>query len=133
MTETLQVSGYIYARTNELCDIHDCYKLGTTRNIPDREANYITGEVNRGHFKYVYEIYDFCNEKCEQMLFQELKRFNLYKNAGKEFYKKGVVNYIEPFFKKHNIKYKKLSAIEITKLVRTEKEYIMSNRQVSVG
>lgn len=27
MTETLQVSGYIYARTNELCDIHDCYKL----------------------------------------------------------------------------------------------------------
>jgi hypothetical protein len=64
MSETCKVSGFIYARTNELCDIHYCYKLGTTRNIPDREANYLTGEINRGSFKYVYEIQGFCNEKC---------------------------------------------------------------------
>ena len=136
MSETCKVSGFIYARMNELCDIHDCYKLGTTRNIPDREANYITGEINRGSFKYVYEIQGFCNEKCEQMLFQELKRFNLYKNAGTEFYRKDVVKHIEPFFNKHNIKYKKLSAIEIANLVRTDREYIISNEsssQVAVG
>ena len=136
MSDTYKVSGFIYARMNELCDIHDCYKLGTTRNIPDREANYITGEINRGSFKYVYEIQGFCNEKCEQMLFQELKRFNLYKNAGTEFYRKDVVKYIEPFFNKHNIKYKKLSAIEIAKLVRADREYIISNEsssQVAVG
>lgn len=126
MPETCKVSGFIYARTNELCDIHDCYKLGTTRNIPDREANYITGEINRGSFKYVYEIQGFCNEKCEQMLFQELKRFNLYINAGTEFYKKDAIKYIEPFFNKHNIKYKKLSTIEIANLVRAEREYIIS-------
>ena len=136
MPEAYEVSGYIYARTNELCDIHDCYKLGTTRNIPDREANYITSEINRGRFKYVYEIQGFCNEKCEQMLFQELKRFNLYKNAGTEFYRKDAIKYIEPFFNKHNIKYKKLSAIEIANLVRTGREYIISNEsssQVAVG
>jgi superfamily II DNA or RNA helicase len=127
MSETCKVSGFIYARMNELCDMHDCYKLGTTRNIPDREANYITGEINRGSFKYVYEIQGFCNEKCEQMLFQELKRFNLYKNAGTEFYRKDAVKYIEPFFNKHYIKYKKLSAIEIANLVRTDREYIISN------
>ena len=127
MSETYKVSGFIYARMNELCDMHDCYKLGTTRNIPDREANYITGEINRGSFKYVYEIQGFCNEKCEQMLFQELKRFNLYKNAGTEFYRKDAVKYIEPFFNKYNIKYKKLSTIEIANLVRTDREYIISN------
>ena len=136
MPETCKVSGFIYARTNELCDIHDCYKLGTTQNIPDREANYITGEINRGSFKYVYEIQGLCNEKCEQMLFQELKRFNLYINAGTEFYKKDAIKYIEPFFNKHNIKYKKLSTIEIANLVRAEREYIISTEsgsQVAVG
>ena len=127
MPEAYEVSGYIYARTNELCDIHDCYKLGTTRNIPDREANYITSEINRGRFKYVYEIQGFCNEKCEQMLFQELKRFNLYKNAGTEFYRKDAIKYIEPFFNKHNIKYKKMSAIEIANLIRTGRDTIISN------
>ena len=136
MSETCKVSGFIYARTNELCDIHNCYKLGTTQNIPDREANYITGEINRGHFKYVYEIQGFCNEKCEQMLFQELKRFNLYINAGTEFYKKDAIKYIEPFFNKHNIKYKKMSTIEIANLVRAKREYIISTEsssQVAVG
>ena len=41
-----EVSGYIYVRSNELCDIYDCYKLGRTQNIPEREANYITSEIN---------------------------------------------------------------------------------------
>lgn len=122
MPETYKITGYIYVRSNELCDIHDCYKLGTTRNIPDREANYITSEIIRGHFKYVYEIYDYCNEKCEKMVFKELKHFNLYKNAGKEFYKKDVINYIEPLFKKHNIKYKTLHDIEIFNLARTDRD-----------
>jgi len=84
----------------------------------------------------VYEIQGFCNEKCEQMLFQELKRFNLYINAGTEFYRKDAIKYIEPFFNKHNIKYKKLSAIEIANLVRAEREYIISTQsssQVAVG
>jgi superfamily II DNA or RNA helicase len=79
----------------------------------------------------VYEIQGFCNEKCEQMLFQELKRFNLYKNAGTEFYRKDAIKYIEPFFKKHNIKYKKMSAIEIANLIRINREYIIGNESSS--
>ena len=118
-----EVSGYIYVRSNELCDIYDCYKLGRTQNIPEREANYITSEINRGHFKYVYEIYNYSDEKCERMLFTELKRFNLYKNAGTEFYKTDAVNYIEPLFNKENIKYKKLSPEEIANLLRINREY----------
>ena len=49
------LSGYIYARSNELCDIYDCYKFGRTQNILERDTNYITSEINRGNFKYVYE------------------------------------------------------------------------------
>ena len=56
------------------------------------------------------------------MLFKELKHFNLYKNAGKEFYKKDAINYIEPLFKKHNIKYKTLHDVEIFNLARTDRD-----------
>jgi hypothetical protein len=35
-----EVSGYIYVRSNELCHIHDCYKLGRTQNIPERGKLY---------------------------------------------------------------------------------------------
>jgi hypothetical protein len=81
-------SGYIYVRSNELCDIHDCYKLGRTQNILERENNYITSEIYRGHFKNIYEIYNYDIEKCERILFRDLKDFNIYKGAGKEYYKK---------------------------------------------
>jgi superfamily II DNA or RNA helicase len=103
--------------------------LGRTQNIPEREANYITSEINRGHFKYVYEIYNYSDEKCERMLFTELKRFNLYKNAGTEFYKTDAVNYIEPLFNKENIKYKKLSPEEIANILRINRESSYNSRE----
>ena len=118
------LSGYIYARTNELYDIHNCYKLGRTQNILERETNYITSEVNRGYFKYIYEIYNYDIEKCERQLFRELKSFNVYYDAGKEFYKKIVIEHIEQFFNKKGINYKILSTKEINELTRIKREYI---------
>jgi len=35
-----ELSGYIYVRSNELCQLYNCYKLGRTHNIPDRENKY---------------------------------------------------------------------------------------------
>ncbi len=118
------LSGYIYARTNELYDIHNCYKLGRTQNILERETNYITSEVNRGYFKYIYEIYNYDIEKCERQLFRELKSFNVYYDAGKEFYKKIVIEHIEQFFNKKGINYKILSTKEINELTRIKRENI---------
>ena len=31
-----------------------------------KSCNYITSEINRGNFKYVYEIYNYDIEKCER-------------------------------------------------------------------
>ena len=118
------LSGYIYARSNELCDIYDCYKFGRTQNILERETNYITSEINRGNFKYVYEIYNYDIEKCERQLFRELKSFNVYYDAGKEFYKKIVIEHIEQFFNKKGINYKILSTKEINELTRIKRENI---------
>ena len=46
--------GYIYIRTHPSYDT--CYKLGETHNIPDRESQYVTGELIRGKFKIIYEV-----------------------------------------------------------------------------
>jgi predicted helicase len=115
-------SGYIYVRSNELCDIHDCYKLGRTQNILERENNYITSEIYRGHFKNIYEIYNYDIEKCERILFRDLKDFNIYKGAGKEYYKKCSIENIEKIFNKKCIKYKILSVNEINNLTRIKRE-----------
>jgi hypothetical protein len=42
------MNGYIYIRTNELCDLHNACKLGKTTNLPDRESGYITSEIKKG-------------------------------------------------------------------------------------
>jgi predicted helicase len=117
-----QLSGYIYVRSNELCQLYNCYKLGRTHNILERENNYITSEIKRGHFTHVYEIFNYNIEKCEIRLFRELKKFNIYYNAGKEYYKTDVIENIEPYFIKQNIKYKKLSIDEISKLTRISRD-----------
>jgi superfamily II DNA or RNA helicase len=117
-----ELSGYIYVRSNELCQLYKCYKLGRTHNIHDRENNYITSEIKRGHFTHVYEIYNYNIEKCEIRLFRELKKFNIYYNAGKEYYKTDVIENIEPYFIKQNIKYKKLSTDEISELTRIARD-----------
>ena len=117
-----ELSGYIYVRSNELCQLYNCYKLGRTHNIPERENNYITSEIKRGHFTHVYEIYNYNIEKCEIRLFRELKKFNIYFNAGKEYYKTDVIENIEPYFIKQNIKYKKLSTDEISELTRIARD-----------
>lgn len=119
-----RLSGYIYIRSNELWDMYDSYKLGRTQNILERENNYITSEINRGQFKYIYEISNYDIEDCEKILFKELKKFNIYNNAGKEFYKKCCVEKIENIFTKNFIKYKLLSESEINELTRINREYI---------
>ena len=48
--------GYIYIRKQESYELHKACKLGKTINIPERDSNYVTGEIQRGYFEDVYEI-----------------------------------------------------------------------------
>lgn len=111
--------GYIYIRTNEYWDLYDAFKLGKTTNIPDREQTYTTTEIKRGFYVMIIEI-DLIildtTEKQLQIYFNELN-FHIKFNAGIEFYKKEIINYIIPYFDTNNIKYKILSIDEINGLV----------------
>ncbi len=115
--------GYIYIRTNEYWDSYNAYKLGKTENIPDREQTYITSEIKKGNYIKVIEIELKILDKIEkdlQKFFNKLK-LHIKFNAGTEFYKKDINDYIIPYLDKHKIKYKILSQDEINNLIRKER------------
>ena len=109
--------GYIYIRNHD--SYENCCKLGKTNNIPERDNQYSTGELKRGKFDNVYEV---PNEKLtiiERLLQYEFKEFNIYYDAGTEFYDKKIIEIIEPYFIKIGIKYRKLSISDINSLIRS--------------
>jgi hypothetical protein len=118
-------TGYIYIRSNEYWILYDAYKLGKTTNIPDREQTYITSEIKRGYYVMIIEIELTILDDVEKQLqiyFNELN-LQLKFNAGTEFYKKEIINFIIQFFDINNIKYKILSKIEIDNLIRKIRIY----------
>ena len=117
--------GYIYIRTNEYWDLYDAFKLGKTLSIPDREQTYITSEIKRGTYVMIIEIDLIILDNIEKKLQIYFNELNLHIkfNAGIEFYKKEIVNFIIPYFDKNNIKYKILSKDEIDGLIRKIRIY----------
>ena len=47
--------GYIYLRNHESYHKYEAYKLGKTKNIPNRNNGYVTNEILRGNFEAVFE------------------------------------------------------------------------------
>ena len=117
--------GYIYIRTNEYWDLYDAFKLGKTLSIPDREQTYITSEIKRGNYVMIIEIELIILDNIEKQLQIYFNELNLHIkfNAGIEFYKKEIINFIIPYFDTNNIKYKILSKEEINGLIRKIKIY----------
>lgn len=114
--------GYIYVRTHPSYDEHDVCKLGKTSNIPERDSQYVTGEVIRGFFSIVLEISKINMDNIEKLLQSKFESLNIKFNAGIEFYKKDIVALIEPFLQEEEIKYCKLNNNEINSLLRQEKD-----------
>ncbi len=112
-----ELNGYIYVRSHSSYDVHNAYKLGKTTNIYERDAQYATGEIKRGYFKAVFAI---LNEKIDivehKLQIEFNNEFNIYYDAGIEFYDKKIIDLIEPYLNTHDIKYKKLSEQEIENL-----------------
>jgi hypothetical protein len=117
--------GYIYVRTNEYWDLYDAFKLGKTLSIPDREQTYITSEIKRGIYVMIIEIDLIILDNVEKQLQIYFNKLNLHIkfNAGIEFYKKEIINFIIPYFDTNNIKYKILSKDEIDGLIRKIRIY----------
>jgi superfamily II DNA or RNA helicase len=113
-----QSIGYIYIRFHESFIIYNMCKLGKAQNIPDRDAQYATGEIKRGYFEAVFEVSFTKMGIIERLLQYEFREFNVKYNAGTEFYDTKIITLIEPYLIANGINYRKLSNQEISELVR---------------
>jgi len=117
-----QTNGYIYIRNHLSYDVDDACKMGKTKNIPQRDAQYATGEIKRGYFEAVFEVSIKIMGIIECLLQNKFYEINVKYDAGTEFYNKKIINLIEPYLItleiKFGIKYRKLSKQEISDLVR---------------
>ena len=113
-----KTNGYIYVRCHEAYDKYDACKLGKTRNIPDRENVYITGEIIRGYFEVVFEVSIEEVDKIEILLQNEFREWNVKCDGGKEFYHKKIIHLIEPCLIMLGMNYTILSKQDIRDLIR---------------
>lgn len=120
MTELYK--GYIYIRFHESYEKYNAFKLGKAENIPDRENGYITSEIKRGYFKFVYEIeYKYPIELLERLLQLEFNKYNIRIDGGKEFFHQDMIPLLEPYFIKNKIKYTLLKKDDIENLFRKKR------------
>lgn len=110
--------GYIYIRNHTSYQRYNACKLGKAINIPDRDAQYSTGEIQRGIFEAVFEVSINIVGIVERLLQYEFSHLNIKYNAGTEFYNIQIIELIEPYLIKRGIKYKKLTTQEISDLGR---------------
>jgi len=110
--------GYIYVRNHSSYDVDDACKMGKANNIPERDAQYATGEIKRGYFEAVFEVPSEKLGIVERLLQYEFRELNVKYDAGTEFYNKKIITLIEPYLISIDINYKKLTKEEISDLVR---------------
>ena len=111
-------NGYIYVRNHPSYEVHDACKMGKASNIPERDSQYATGEVERGYFDPVFEVPIEKMGIVERLLQNEFRELNVKYDAGTEFYNKKIITLIEPYLITLGIKYRKLTKQEISDLVR---------------
>ena len=111
-------NGYIYVRNHLSYDVNNACKMGSTNNIPERDAQYATGEITRGYFEAVIEVPNKQMRIIERLLQYEFRDLNVKYDAGTEFYNIKIITLIEPYLMTLGIKYRKLSKQEISDLVR---------------
>ena len=88
--------GYIYIRSHPAYDAHDACKNGKTENIPERDAQYATGEIERGKFEPVFEVPIKQLGMIENLLKSKFSHLNVKHDAGTEFFNKKIITLIEP-------------------------------------
>lgn len=111
--------GYVYIRNHKSYEDEDVCKMGKASNIPERDAQYATGEVKRGWFELVLEfLTEQIGGNIERLLQNEFLKLNIRHDAGTEFYNTKIIPLIEPYLISCGISYKKLTNQEISNLLR---------------
>lgn len=112
---------YIYLRSHS--SYENCYKVGKTENLIDRENGYITGELRRGNYEIAFEF--VCSDKLinviEKIIHHQFKHLKVYYDSGKEFFDKSILNEIENYLQTLNINFKTFTQKDIQKLQRKDR------------
>jgi len=117
-------NGFVYVRQHIYYENDKICKLGKSKNIPDRDNGYATGEYRRGKFGLVIEISNnqiFNDTYVEILLQRYFKNYHSKIDGGSEFYQNKIINEIVPFLSTTKIKFKVLSEEEINNLIHQER------------
>ena len=117
-------NGFVYVRQHIYYENDKICKLGKSKNIPDRDNGYATGEYRRGKFGLVIEILNnqiFDDTYVEILLQRYFKNYHSKIDGGSEFYQNKIINEIVPFLSTTKIKFKVLSEEEINNLIHQER------------
>jgi len=132
------MSFYIYLRTNEWFDEYELYKLGVATSLYNRDYTYLTSEILVGKMIYVVKVskmgkYKYTKQIIDNYLKYELKQYNVLYSGGTEFYKKKIIDLIEPLLTNiPNLEYEILDNMKIQleiklnriKCLEKAKEYV---------
>lgn len=121
--------GYIYLRYNELCELYKALKLGSTKEIINRGNTYHTYEIKAGKFIFVIELLNYDCDKVESLLKLNLDKYNIYFDAGTEFFDKCIIDKIIPILNENNIQYKQLSEDELNNLNAKQYNKVKKNHR----
>ncbi len=117
-------NGFVYVRQHIYYENDKICKLGKSKNIPDRDNGYATGEYKRGKFGLVIEISNnqiFDDTYVENLLQRYFKNYHSKIDGGSEFYQNKIIDEIVPFLSNTLIKCKVLSEEEINNLIHQER------------
>lgn len=117
-------NGFVYVRQHIYYENDKICKLGKSKNIPNRDNCYATGEYSRGKFGLVIEISNnqiFDDTYVEKLLQRYFKNYHSKIDGGSEFYQNKIIDEIEPFLSNTLIKFKVLSEKEINNLIHQER------------
>jgi superfamily II DNA or RNA helicase len=126
------MKGYIYIRFHESYEKYNACKMGKTDNIPDRNSQYLTYEIQSGNFKVVFEIPNEKMSHIERMLQTEFHEFNIKYDAGTEYFHQQIVSLIEPYFIEIGLEYRKLTQEEINDFTRRNRDISLTSSPSSL-
>ena len=126
---------YIYIRDNTWYICENIFKVGITTSIKDRSNTYITGELYRGFYIKIYEL-DVNPQKLkiiDNLFKKDFKYLNIYFDGGTEFYDRCIINDIETFLNKYNIKFISITEDELKRLNKDKNNIINKFKKFYYG
>ena len=88
-------NGFVYVRQHIYYENDKICKLGKSKNIPDRDNGYATGEYRRGKFGLVIEILNnqtFDDTYVEKLLKRYFNNYHSKIDGGSEFYQNKIID-----------------------------------------